>query len=154
MSYQWNRPYATALSVARIDETLCSHWCPWFGENQAKRKTKRLFAMLLSVWRTVQKGLLFIMHPVQLEWIGAGGYVDEEERHRALLFTFCRTFYTTQSMDMAEQETAIYERYCCGASPCRKLRGKWNAEKWINVIKTNDIWKLNWRGNFVKYNVQ
>ena len=44
MSYR-NRPYATALSVARIDETLYFH-CARDGEkNQGyARKSKRLFA--------------------------------------------------------------------------------------------------------------
>ena len=59
MSYR-NRPYATALSVARIDETLYFH-CARDGEKI------RAVCTALPVWRTVQKGLLFIMHPVQLE---------------------------------------------------------------------------------------
>ena len=43
MSYR-NRPYATALSVARIDETLYFH-CAVTGKNQGyARKSKRLFA--------------------------------------------------------------------------------------------------------------
>lgn len=66
MSYR-NRPYATALSVARIDETLYFH-CARDGEKSGLcAKIQMSVCTALPVWRTVQKGLLFIMHPVQLE---------------------------------------------------------------------------------------
>ena len=66
MSYR-NRPYATALSVARIDETLYFH-CARDGEKiRAMRENPNVCLHSVPVWRTVQKGLLFIMHPVQLE---------------------------------------------------------------------------------------
>lgn len=126
MSYR-NRPYATALSVARIDETLYFH-CARDGEKiRAMRENPNVCLHSVARMENCAEGFTVYYASCTIRGI-AQEVVDEEERHRALL-ALCRAFIP-QSMDMAEQEirdlrsvTAVW------SITVQEITGKRNAEK-------------------------
>lgn len=120
-------PYATALSVTRMDETLYFH-CARDGEKiKAMRENPNVCLHSVAHMKNCAKSFTVYYASCTIRGI-AQEVVDETERHRALL-ALCRTFIP-ESMDMSEQEirdlrsvTAVWK------ITVQEITGKRNVEK-------------------------
>ena len=102
------------------------------GKNQAMRENPTSVCTALPVWRTVQKGLLFIMHPVQLEELRRRWLMKRNGIARCLPL---QDLYTTEHGHGRAGNPRFKERYCCVEHHRAGNYGKAECGKMTNVIK-------------------